>query len=499
MTFLNYSIGPKSLGMALFYIVFANLGAVFLGFEHPHFLILNYALLFIPYLYFLYQTQEGKWGWKEILVVGFSTRILLTLIDPVLSDDLYRYVWEGRVVFEGLSPYANAPDAKNLMLMRDTEIWPFINHKEIPAIYPPIAQFFFAGIAFLKGGLTTMRLGFIGVEALGIFAMYQLLKRYWTRNRLEYALAIYALNPLVLYEIAWSGHLDVLAWTPLILSLAILVYREGWKWIAIAAVLMAASIAAKLIGLILLPLVFFRPRHRDQKNIETKSIENTGIKSKDSFYLKSTAFIVIVVASFSLAYVPFLKSGHLLDGFGSYAKSWKNNEGYFRTFEKSARIILMDRKKEADPIYHFSQFNKTAMVFGFTKIWEGKTVPNTSFSVNQIVGFLAKLIAALAMASMLVLLLLLRRDVISSSLLLLFFLYMVAPTVMPWYIAWLVPFAAITGHRPSILFSFMGLLGYTSWILIHSGGIWEIPDWVIFIEYGTVTAGVIFWRNFPSE
>ena len=74
------------------------------------------------------------------------------LVDPPsLSDDIYRYVFEGRVVLEGLSPYLFAPDSLVLAELRDSAPeWHLINHKELPAIYPPGAQVLFAVFAWIR-------------------------------------------------------------------------------------------------------------------------------------------------------------------------------------------------------------------------------------------------------------------------------------------------------------------------------------------------------------
>ena len=445
-----------------------------------------YGALFVPYLFFLKATKSGRWTWKEILLLGFSIRVACAFIDPLLSDDIFRYVWEGRANLAGISPFANAPNAESLAFLRDDEIWPFINHNHIPAIYPPFAQFYFTIIAILKGGTIAVKLGFIAVEALTIYALFKILKKTWTRNRMEYALAIYVLNPLVIYEVAWSGHLDVLAWAPLVVSLCLLVYRSKTRWVVLAGVLMGLSISAKFIGLILLPLILFARRKSDL--------------SRTTFLQQRALFVVAVFSTLALSYAPFVPQGHLLDGFGAYASSWKNNDGYFRVFERAAGRAMYDSEHtEKDPIFKFPQHDKLAMKVGFTKVWEGKTIPNTSFRKSQITGFIAKAIGGLAMGCFLLLLLLIRRNLLSASLLLIFFLYLVAPTTMPWYIAWLVPLAALTGHKSSIIYSFLVLLGYTSWISSQSGGPWAIPDWVVFVEYFLLTLALILFPNVMEE
>ena len=468
---------------------------MFIGKDFPLWLILVYAMLFLPYGFLVNATKKGTWSWKEILFLGFSIRVACAFLDPILSDDIFRYVWEGRVNLEGLSPFANAPNAENLVYLRDKEIWPAINHNQIPAIYPPFAQFFFTVIALFKGGTLAMKLGFIAFEGLSIAMLFGVLKKFWTQNRMTLALAIYFLNPLVIYEVAWSGHLDVLGWFPLTIALTILSYRTGTRWIIGAGVLLGLSISAKFIGFIILPLIVFAPSKLNLARLK--------------FIQQRVLFIGVVFTTIALSYLPFISQGHLLDGFGSYAKSWKNNEGYFRLFERSAALTMINpeirrqnmgsEKDKKDPILKFPQYDQLAMKYGFTKSWKGKIIPNTSFRRSQITSTLAKGIGALAMGCFLLLLLLLRRNVLESSLLLILLLYVIAPTTMPWYIAWLVPMAALTNHKSAIFYSLLVLLGYASWVSSHNGGPWAIPDWVLVVEYLLLTGALIIFPNFEKR
>ena len=69
--------------------------------------------------------------------------IALVLAPPLLSDDVYRYLWDGRVTLSGTSPYRYAPDDPHLAPLRDA-LWRRVNNADIPTIYPPAAQLLFA-------------------------------------------------------------------------------------------------------------------------------------------------------------------------------------------------------------------------------------------------------------------------------------------------------------------------------------------------------------------
>ncbi|MBI5185345.1 MAG: hypothetical protein HZA01_06415 [Nitrospinae bacterium] len=73
---------------------------------------------------------------------ALAFRLTLLFAEPSLSDDIYRYMWDGRVQSHGLNPYSHPPEAKELELLRD-KYYEGVNHKEVRTIYPPFAQVFF--------------------------------------------------------------------------------------------------------------------------------------------------------------------------------------------------------------------------------------------------------------------------------------------------------------------------------------------------------------------
>ena len=74
----------------------------------------------------------------DVLVVGALLRILVLPMTPGLSDDVYRYVWDGRTAWAGWNPYALAPDAPELEGLRD-ENWAKVDHRDVETVYPPFA------------------------------------------------------------------------------------------------------------------------------------------------------------------------------------------------------------------------------------------------------------------------------------------------------------------------------------------------------------------------
>jgi len=178
---------------------------------------------------------------------------LLVLIPRILalnyipSDDLARYLWEGKVLSEGYSPYYYPPESEELAQYRDNEIYPEINHKDRPAIYPPLAQYFFALLAAFINNVKVVRIIMLMLELLMIIIMLV-----WLANlklSRERAL-IYALNPLVIIGIAGHGHMDPMQL--LLLMTALLLYSKGRSGLCFAFIALAGMI--KFLALAALPL-----------------------------------------------------------------------------------------------------------------------------------------------------------------------------------------------------------------------------------------------------
>lgn len=151
-----------------------------------------------------------------ILLWAAALRLPLLLgPPPSLSDDLYRYVWEGRVIAAGFDPWDASPqDASLVHLRADAPEWALINHAELPAIYPPVTQSAFALLA--GAGLAEVRwfrAAITGCDLLLIALLIALLR---ARGQPVGLAALYAWNPLAVVEVASSGHYEPLALLPLV-------------------------------------------------------------------------------------------------------------------------------------------------------------------------------------------------------------------------------------------------------------------------------------------
>jgi hypothetical protein len=147
--------------------------------------------------------SDARWLFGGILLV----RVLGLFVTPELSDDLYRYVHEGRASRLGLAvPYATPP--AEITPPPDDGITARVNHPEVPAAYPPTSQLFFLAVVaagdLFGAPLGTLRFALLAVELCVVALLY--------RRRREHprAFVLYGLHPLPLLEVAISAHLDAL-------------------------------------------------------------------------------------------------------------------------------------------------------------------------------------------------------------------------------------------------------------------------------------------------
>jgi alpha-1,6-mannosyltransferase len=195
---------------------------------------------------------------KRALAAAFALAAImqgvLILTPPTLSDDMYRYVWDGRVQAQGISPYRYPPDAPELKDLRDQGVWQSVNRKSAVTVYPPAAELVYAALwriwpdnvrwfqaAMAAGGLAA------GVLLVGLLRAAALSPA---------RVLIYLWSPLLAFETAHSAHVDGLV-LPLLVGAwwARLRERDG-----LVGILLGLATAVKIYPIILLPALW-RPRH----------------------------------------------------------------------------------------------------------------------------------------------------------------------------------------------------------------------------------------------
>jgi len=159
-------------------------------------------------------TRQSLW---LILAVAILLRGILLFTEPLLSTDIYRYIWDGRVQAAGINPYRYVPADAALSALRDAAIFPNINRADYAVtIYPPLAQMFFFVVTRVSESVTMMKLALLACEAVTVAFLFFLLR---DLGRPVTRLVGYLWHPLPLWEIANSGHIDALMIALLMLGL----------------------------------------------------------------------------------------------------------------------------------------------------------------------------------------------------------------------------------------------------------------------------------------
>ncbi len=223
-----------------------------------------------------------------MVLLGFAVlmRALLVFAEPH-STDIYRYVWDGRVQADGINPYRYIPADPALAHLRDERIYSGVNRKEYaPTIYPPMAQVVYFLASRVSETVTMMKMAMLAFEAVAVWALIRLLE---SRGIPIVLASLYALHPLPIWEVAGSGHVDIIAVA--FVMLAFLAAQRGQRvWSGVA---LAAGVLTKYFPFALTPAIY---RRWDWK--------------------MPAAFAVTAIA----LYLPYLGAGKKVFGFlGGYA------------------------------------------------------------------------------------------------------------------------------------------------------------------------------------
>ena len=254
-------------------------------------LLLLAGILYVIAVFLVERFRLGTAAMIVILVAAVLFRLALLPATSSLSDDVYRYQWDGRVQRAHLNPYVTIPSSPKLawLLNPDNPEPPGI---DTPTIYPPLSEFAYRMIYTVPGykrASTMLDLASVGMLLLLLAAM-----------RLpSHRVLVYAWNPAVLVSFAMSGHFDPLAILTFLAALFFLVRNRP----AISTAALALSFLSKFFPVLLLAAFFKRVR---------------------------LAYVGIFAALVFAFYLPFLGVGlHLFDGARNYGRDWSNNASFF--------------------------------------------------------------------------------------------------------------------------------------------------------------------------
>ncbi len=211
------------------------------------------SLGFIAYLTILHRFNDLNHQ-KLNLGLALTSRLLLLFCFPLLSDDIYRFIWDGSLILHGLNPFSFTP--QELMLQKlnwlDPILFQKMNSPSYYSVYPPLNQFAFMlsaipGKGNLVASAVILRLFILAFDIGNIFLIKILLKFFNKEQKLVY---LYALNPLVIIEFTGNLHFEAVM---IFFSFLSVLYLLRNKWIS-ASIALAMAISAKLLPLIFIPL-----------------------------------------------------------------------------------------------------------------------------------------------------------------------------------------------------------------------------------------------------
>jgi hypothetical protein len=214
------------------------------------------AGLYVIAVWLILRARFAKSDLIIAVVFGVLFRLSILFSPPYLSDDIYRYVWDGRVQAAGVNPYRYIPADSSLAHLRDKQIYPKINRREYArTMYPPVAEIVYLLTTRVSESVTWMKATMLLFEGVAVWAMLQLLASFGLPRR---RILIYAWHPLVVWEFAGSGHLDAIAIA--FITLALLARRKNVE--SLTGMALACATLVKLFPLALFPALYKRRQWR---------------------------------------------------------------------------------------------------------------------------------------------------------------------------------------------------------------------------------------------
>ncbi len=403
----------------------------------------------------LWLWQRGalvSFRWRDVLLlvaVAVAVRVVVVATSqPQLSDDVYRYVVDGQAVAHGENPYLATPleraqqviNNRALMWSGEGEVLARVNNPELHTIYLPTSQWVFGLSAVLANNGSASASEQVNLQRylfslIDVLVICLLLVITWQHQRSVWWVALYAWHPLVVTEVAGSGHQEPIGLFLFVLALLLADQRTRSWWIWIVP--LAVSVLVKPITVFLAPVLLRRCRPLDWLGAFVLGI-----------------FVCFLVSS------PFLFAG---------------SEVFTNLWSTTSRFTL----KWA----HFGSIYEPLL--WLIQRFESFGIDWTNDSQEQV-----------ARGCCLVLLLAIICWVVfkglpkwSAARLILFAMVLLSPAAHPWYLLW--PLAMMP-MAPSVALWIASLtisFGYAAWIRPHD---WDVSWWVFFIAYVPVYVALVW-------
>lgn len=381
------------------------------------------TLSFAGWAWALLRLPGGPVSAAGLLWVALLLRLAALPLQPTLSDDLWRYLWDGRVVAHGFNPYLLPPEASELEHLRDP-VWDRVDHRSVPTVYPPLAVAAFGLVTALPAAPWSWK---VLVAAADLVACWWLLGIARRRGALWRG-AAYAWNPLVALEGAGMGHLDPLGVAFVVAAVAALLPRQRRAWGALAA---AAGALVKLAPLAALPMWARQSR-------------------------RPWGFLALAGGLAFAALLPVaVATGGVPPGLSRYALTWEHGGPLYEPLWRLMAMLRVDAAVHA-------LLDLAKEVTGWHSFWNRFYPWLYPRSMTRAVLALAAAGVVWRSWSW--------RDPVAGSRVLFGTLLLCSPTLYPWYLLWVLPWAALSWSLPWLWASAAILLTY---LPQHAG----VPAW----------------------
>lgn len=406
-----------------------------LGYFTPRDNAMQVILLFgAAFTFYIFSYRQLKR--HQLIETGFYAAILFRLLFlfavPALSDDVYRFIWDGQLSYMGINPYAFTPEhfEGSFPTAIHRDIYPALNSQGYYSVYPPTLQLFFNLAAFFSGNvlgnIISLRIIVLIAELFSLVLLRALLRHF---KKPESAMLLYGLNPLVIVELAGNLHTEVFMIFFVLLTIWFITQK-----VQISGLSFAAAIFTKLWPVLFIPFLL------RQRN-----------------WWHTLAFMLTAGLTSSFLYLAFYSPDMLLH-------VQQSLDLYLRKFEFNGSFYYLIR-------------------------WLGFQLKG--YNVIGTIGPAMQGVALLLVAGLGVHWWYKQRPAVQMfpyMMLALTFYLLLATTVHPWYVTPLVAFSVFTNWRYAIWWSALIPLTY----IAYNNGSFNENLWLIAVEYVVVFAAINF-------
>jgi alpha-1,6-mannosyltransferase len=270
--------------------------------------IIAYAALFISssILYLsicrdALRVEPSARGLIPLLLLLVLLRLGFLSMQPLGSDDVYRYMWDGRVQTAGINPYRYAPDDTALAHLHTAKLPLLVNHANLKTLYFPLSEWiFYLGYNLSGEHVWGFQLFILIAEALTLTGLLLLMREF---SYSPWRVLLYAANPLIILQFSLDSHVDVFGFPFLIFGLLFYFRRR----LTLALLLIGISLLVKPTALIILPILFF-----DQQGFTNRA-----------------KVAVLPLAVMLIPFIPYSFGVNPFEALTTFSKNWFFNGALF--------------------------------------------------------------------------------------------------------------------------------------------------------------------------